>query len=196
MRKTFFFNIIPSKAEEDAAKATNTQFQATRVLVEIRDLYPPPPPDPANPWVIRMRPTASDVVTGRLMLSYIETFEHIFRHWTLDMANYVLFGNKAPVFVWDLTEENNPLSYRNESVFFERGASEEFYVLGWMDLVRNRAVNGGDEIGLYWDRGSASFHFKLFHRQVPNRSSLGMVANTISDEMRFLEECTAALRTV
>ncbi|KAI8007611.1 hypothetical protein LOK49_LG07G02593 [Camellia lanceoleosa] len=152
MKKTLFFNLIPSKAEEDAAKATNTQFQVSRVLVEIRDLYPPPLPDPNNPWQIRKRTTPNDVATGRLVLSYNDTFEHIFRHWTVDMANFVLYGNKAPVVVWDVTEDTNPLRYRSDSIYFEKASNaDDFFVLGWLDLARTRLVNPGDEVGLYWD---------------------------------------------
>ncbi|GFY97506.1 hypothetical protein Acr_12g0000470 [Actinidia rufa] len=165
MKKTFFFNLFPTKAEEDEGTA-NISFQLGRTLVEIRDLCPPP--DPTNPWQIRKQPTISDVVTGRLILSHKETFEHIFRYWSVEMANYVLSGNKAPVVVWDVTEENNPLGYRNDNVYFERGSSEEFYVLGWMELARNRIVSPGDDIGLYWDIRSASFHFKVFQRQAQN----------------------------
>ncbi|CAL5403445.1 unnamed protein product [Camellia sinensis] len=166
MKKTLFFNLIPSKAEEDAAKATNTQFQVSRVLVEIRDLYPPPLPDPNNPWQIRKRTTPNDVATGRLVLSYNDTFEHIFRHWTVDMANFVLYGNKAPVVVWDVTEDTNPLRYRSDNVYFEKASNaDDFFVLGWLDLARTRLVNPGDEVGLYWDPRSGSFHFKLLNRE-------------------------------
>ncbi|KAA8526516.1 hypothetical protein F0562_008281 [Nyssa sinensis] len=138
MKKIFYYNLVPSKAEEDVAKITNIPFQGNRFLVEIRDVYPPPPPDPNNPWQIRKRLTASDVVTGKLKLSHNETFDHIFRHWTLDMANYVIMGHKAPVVVWDVTDDVSP----------------------------KRLANPGDEVGLFWEMRNGAFQFKLLRRDV------------------------------
>ncbi|GMP66809.1 hypothetical protein CsSME_00027013 [Camellia sinensis var. sinensis] len=89
-----------------------------------------------------------------------------FRHWTVDMANFVLYGNKAPVVVWDVTEDTNPLRYRSDNVYFEKASNaDDFFVLGWLDLARTRLVNPGDEVGLYWDPRSGSFHFKLLNRE-------------------------------
>ncbi|KAK3040454.1 hypothetical protein RJ639_028703 [Escallonia herrerae] len=166
MKKILFYNFIPTKSEEEAAKASNTQFKASRALVEIRDLSPPPPPpDPNHPWQIRKRLTTSDVAHRRLALSHNDTFDHIFRYWTTDMVNYVLMGTKAPVVLWDLTDENHPLRYRTENIYLERGSKDEFYVLGWMDLISNLLLNPGDEIGLYWDVRSGTLQFKLLHRE-------------------------------
>ncbi|KAK9285210.1 hypothetical protein L1049_024398 [Liquidambar formosana] len=166
MKKTFYYTFLPSKAEEVAAAAVETTgipHQINRVLVEIRDLHPPPPTDPNNPWHIRKMLTSSDIQTGKLLLSHNDTFDHIFRYWTLDMANYVVMGNKLPVPVWDLTDDKNPIKYCSDNIFFEKGPHES-YVLGWKDLVRNRFVNSGDEIRLYWEIRSSTFQLKFLRQ--------------------------------
>ncbi|XAR55373.1 hypothetical protein NMG60_11035426 [Bertholletia excelsa] len=165
MKKTFFFNFVPTKEEEIVARERNQAYLVSRVLVEIRDVYPLPSRDYFDPWKIKKRIASTNIVSGRLMLSHSETFEHIFRYWSVDMTNYVLSGNKANVVVWDITDENNPKRYCNGGIFFEKSYNEEFYVFGWTDLARNRHVYPGDEIGLYWDIRSGSFHFSLFRQR-------------------------------
>ncbi|XP_075101632.1 B3 domain-containing protein At5g26805-like [Nicotiana tabacum] len=156
MKKTFFYNFIPSKAEEEACKASNTPWVVTRQLIEIRDIYPPPVLDLKNPWQIKKTVTYDEAVVGKLVLPFIDVFEYIFRYWTLDMANLVVSGHKVNVSLWDVTEENNPKKYDN---YFEMLPNDD-YALVCLDLYKDRGLSVDDEIGLYWDPRSSTFVFK------------------------------------
>ncbi|WMV50921.1 hypothetical protein MTR67_044306 [Solanum verrucosum] len=86
MKKTFFYNLFPSKVEEEACKVKNTPHVVTRELVEIRDLYPAPKIDLQNPWPIKKSIAHDEIVVGMLMIPLFEMFEYILRYWTLDTA--------------------------------------------------------------------------------------------------------------
>uniref|UniRef100_A0A7N0TI86 Uncharacterized protein n=1 Tax=Kalanchoe fedtschenkoi TaxID=63787 RepID=A0A7N0TI86_KALFE len=154
---------MPSKMEEDHCRKTNKAYQVTKILVEIRDVYSPPLADPTNPWLIRKKLTAPEAMTGKILVSHREAFDHVFRHWTLDMTTFAVMGSKLPVAVWDFTEDNNPVRFCSDKIFFERGPSEN-YIMGMMDLVQSRGISPLDEIGIYWDVRSSAFHFKLLSR--------------------------------
>nr|GMD76530.1 hypothetical protein A4A49_59639 [Ipomoea batatas] len=160
IKKTFFYNFIPSKAEEDACKATNSPWQVSRVLVEARDVVPPAAPDPANPWQIRKALSHYEVITGKLVAPFAEAFEHVFRYWTLCMANQTVLGQKTNVIVWDVTDQNNPKRY---GAAFEILPSDD-YTLACMDLFKDRSMGIEDEIGLYWDYKGSTFQFKLLRK--------------------------------
>lgn len=163
MKKTYYYKFLPTKAEEEAAKASNTPFQITRELVEIRDLYPAPVLDPFNPWQIKKVVTDADILTGKLVLSHQEVFEYVFRYWTLEMCNYLLAGNKFYAVIWDHTDDKNPVRYHNEKIYLEQGP-QDTYMLRWLDLVRNSSINPSDEIGFYWQSRSGTFQFKVLRR--------------------------------
>ena len=168
MKKTFFYNFFPTKAEEEeAAKAgsSGANLPVRREVIEIRDFYPPPEPDPANPWRIKKVVNNTDVLTGKLVLMHNDVFEHIFRFWSLEICNQVVNGNKVYVAVWDLTPEGGPVPYQNERIYFGKGPRET-YILGWLDVVRNDRVRPRDEVGLYWDQKSGTFHMKILRRAV------------------------------
>lgn len=168
MRKAYYYNFLPSKAEEDAAatsKANNSIFQVGRALVEIRDLYPVPVADPKNVWQIKKVATSTDILTGKLMLLHHDVFEYIFRHWSLEMCSQVVAGNKVYAVIWDLTDENSPVRYHSENIYLERGP-QDTYLLGWTDLARKAKMNPNDEIGLYWEIRSETFQFKVLHRRI------------------------------
>ncbi|KAG5607078.1 hypothetical protein H5410_028570 [Solanum commersonii] len=40
LKKTFFYNFFPSKAEDEACKLNNTPLVVTQELIETRDIYP------------------------------------------------------------------------------------------------------------------------------------------------------------
>ncbi|KAL3508191.1 hypothetical protein ACH5RR_033573 [Cinchona calisaya] len=165
MKKTFYHNFMPSKAEEEACKANNIQFQPTRVLVEIKDVYPPPVLDHHNPWKIKKTLIQYEVVTGKLVISFFNTFDHIFRYWTLAMANHVVLGHKVGVVFWDVTDQNNPKRYCSDSIYFEMLPNDDF-VLACMDVFKERSLSVDDEIGLYWDLRSSTFQFKLLRKAI------------------------------
>lgn len=162
MRKTFYYNVLPTKAEEDAVAARNVPYQVARALVEIRDWYPAPRIDPSNPWQIRKSITSNEVVTTKLTLPHDDMFEHVFRYWTLDMANHAVLGNKCFVILIDYTDEM-PKKIQSENAYLKTGPNDT-YILGIGDMVRGRFMNTGDEVGLFWDMRSGTFGFKLLSR--------------------------------
>ncbi|KAL3505608.1 hypothetical protein ACH5RR_030990 [Cinchona calisaya] len=167
MKKTFYHNFMPSKEEEEeeASKATNTRLQTTRVLVEINDVHPPPILDYNNPWNIKKKLIQYEVVARKFVISFTNTFDHIFRYWTLAMANHVVLGHRMSVVLWDATDEKNPKKYCGDTVYFEILPNDD-YVLACMDLFKDHSLNVDDEIGLYWDLRSSSFQFKLFLKAI------------------------------
>ncbi|KAG5581141.1 hypothetical protein H5410_051768 [Solanum commersonii] len=54
MKKTFFYNFFPSKAEEETCK----------------DLYPAPKIILQNPWQIKKKITHNEIVVGMLMIPF------------------------------------------------------------------------------------------------------------------------------
>ncbi|KAI6695048.1 hypothetical protein NL676_022758 [Syzygium grande] len=164
MKKTFYYNFMPTKAEEEAAKARNVPYQVTRTLFEINDISPPQLlADPNYPWLIRKTIVNSEIMTGKLVLSHNDTFDHVFRYWMLETCNHVVMGGRYPVALVDLTDEKSPRRYQGKHTLLERGLNET-YLLGWLDIVRNRLFNTGDVVGLFWDVRSGTFHFKMLRR--------------------------------
>ncbi|PSR86754.1 B3 domain-containing protein [Actinidia chinensis var. chinensis] len=166
MKKTLYYNFIPTKAEEEECKATATPYNPSRDVVELRDIYPLPVFDPLNPWPIKKVLMPAEVGSGRIVLSHSEAFNCVFRYWTAETTHHVVIGQKKKsVLVWDVTEENNPTSYISEDMFLEQvGPDCEYYVLGCTELVRDRRLNAGDEIGLFWDMKTVAFQFKVLRR--------------------------------
>ncbi|XP_055808666.1 uncharacterized protein LOC129877203 [Solanum dulcamara] len=160
IKKTFFYNFFPSKAEEEVCKLNNTPWVVTRELIEIRDLYPAPKIDLKNPWQIKKKITNDEVVVGKMVIPFYETFEYILRYWTLDVAKSLENGYGVPVGVWDVTEENVPKKYEGGSVCLRKLYNDD-YSLSCIQLFNNRGLGVGDEIGLNWDPRSSSLMFKL-----------------------------------
>ncbi|CAN4107085.1 unnamed protein product [Withania somnifera] len=160
MKKTFMYDLIPSKAEE-ACKDSNTPWAVTRRLVEIQDIYPAPVIDFDNQWQIKKAITDFEESDKRLVLSFADIFEHVFRYWTLDAAEYVTLGHKMPVYLWDVTEENNPNT--SDGAYIEM-IDDENYALVCVELFIKRGLGVDDEIGLYWDPRSSNFLFKLIKK--------------------------------
>ncbi|OIT22493.1 hypothetical protein A4A49_55426 [Nicotiana attenuata] len=161
MKKTLVYNFIPTKAEEEACRASNTPWIVTRQIKEIRDIYPPPIIDLKDPWQIKKIVTHYEAVVGKLVVPSAEAFEHIFRYWTVDMANVVESGRKKNVGLWDETDQKNPKKYHDELAYFEMLPNND-YALVCLDLFKDRGLSVDDEIGLYWDPRSSNFKFKLF----------------------------------
>ncbi|KAM3397322.1 hypothetical protein P3S68_000834 [Capsicum galapagoense] len=162
MKKTFFYNFFPSKAEEEACNVNNTPWVATRELVEIRDIYSAPIINLEDPWQIKKRITRDEVILGKMVIPFFESFEYILRYWKLDMAkSLVMSENGMSVKVWDITKETEPKKYDGGNVCFRKLYTDD-YSLSCMGLFNDHRLNVGDEIGLYWDPRSSSFMFKLF----------------------------------
>ncbi|WMV37126.1 hypothetical protein MTR67_030511 [Solanum verrucosum] len=133
MKKIFFYNFLPSKAEEEACRERNTTWIVTRYLVEIRDIYPAPIIDLQNPWTIKKMITHYETVVRKLVLPFAMAFEHIFRYWTLDTIRLVTSGHRKNINLWDVTEENNPKNYQNEGILVEMLPNGD-YALVCVDL--------------------------------------------------------------
>jgi hypothetical protein len=148
MKKTFFYNFFPTKEEELACLANNTPHKVTRVLVEIRDVYPPPVINCHDPWVIKKKLTMFEVASGQIVISFHDTFEYIFRYWSFNAANNVVLGNKVPVFLGDLSNPMNPEKfYKGTNVYFEMLRNDD-YVLACKDMFQDLCLGIDDEIGL------------------------------------------------
>lgn len=154
MKKTFFYNFVPFKAEEEAYKESNTPWIVTRRLVEIRNIYLVPIIDLHNPWKIKKTITHYETIVGKLVLPFVEAFEHIFQYWTLDTTRFVTSGHKKNIDLWDFTEENNPKICHNKGTFIEMLPNED-YAIVCADLFKNRELHVNDEVGQYWN---ARFH--------------------------------------
>ncbi|KAK1557416.1 hypothetical protein Q3G72_024263 [Acer saccharum] len=163
MKKTFFYEFLPSKEAEEAAKASGVPYRVTRTLIEIRDINPPPKIDQNNRWKIKKVVTAGEVVNGKLMLTHQVAFEYIFRYLSMEICKHVIAGYKSYIIIVDYTDENNPKELQGQSLFFQGGGNDT-YILGWMELVQSRAVCPGDEIGLFCDKSTGTFGFKVLRR--------------------------------
>ena len=80
LKKTFFYNFFPSKVEEETCKLNNTAHVVTRELIEIRDIYPPPKIDLKNPWQIKKKITCDEVIVGKPVIPFSDTFEYILQY--------------------------------------------------------------------------------------------------------------------
>ncbi|KAF3656920.1 putative ethylene-responsive transcription factor CRF4-like [Capsicum annuum] len=161
MKKTFMYNFIPSKEEEEACKASGTPWVVTRELVEIRDIYPAPVINPNNPWKIKKVITDFEESGKMLVLSFIDIFEHVFRYWTLDTVKSATSGHKMSVYLWDVTNENSP--NKCEGSYIEM-IDDENYALVSVELFSKCGLVVNDVIGLYWDPKCLNFRFKLFKK--------------------------------
>lgn len=151
MRKTYYHNFLPTKAKEVAGPSDNE----LPTIVEIRDLNPLPPLDTKNPWQIKKRVTITEIVDEKLELSHAEVFDHIFRYWPLSKINLLLTDNKVhlPMFAYD--DLYYPLLVKGPN---------DAYFLEWADVVRNRGINPGDEIGLFWDNEYDILCFRMLRQ--------------------------------
>ncbi|CAK7354964.1 unnamed protein product [Dovyalis caffra] len=162
MKKTFSYNFLPTKAEEEAAVACNKPHQVTRTLVEITDIYLAQSlcTDPKNPWKIRKCITSKEILTGKILISHEDMFEHVFRYWTLEMAKHVILGNTSMVILIDYSGKR----FKTGDAYVKNGPIRDTYVVGFMDVIRMQGLNPGDEIGIFWDRRGGTFGFKLLGR--------------------------------
>lgn len=165
LKKTYFYNFYPPKSEEEAAFAfaSATGFRYHRMLVEIRDLQPPPVLDPKQPWQIKKTLNHYEITSGKIAVPFNDTFEYILRYWNFCMANHIaLQGHRVAVIVWDVTEEKQPRKYEGNDVYFQITPSEN-YLLTCVDLMRERKLKVDDYIGLYWDSRQSCFRVKLLY---------------------------------
>lgn len=165
MKKTFYYNFFPTKEEEEAA-SSNPNSQPSRTLVEINDVYPRAQPDANDPWVIKKVLQPKEIQSRKLVLPYDDTFEHVFRYWTIDFVNIVLNGR---ICYTSISDFNDPCGlgrrYERDGVYLRQEPNNgDSFFLGWKELAQARLFNPGDEIGLYWDDMFKTFQFKLLRQ--------------------------------
>ncbi|KAG5607226.1 hypothetical protein H5410_028718 [Solanum commersonii] len=97
LKKTLFYNLFPSKDEEETCKLNNTPYVLTQELIEIRDIYPPSKIDSENSWQIKKKITRDKVIVGKLVIQFFEMFEYILLYWTLDAAKILENGCDVPL---------------------------------------------------------------------------------------------------
>ncbi|KAH6818612.1 hypothetical protein C2S51_002215 [Perilla frutescens var. frutescens] len=164
LKKTYFYNFYPVKAEEETAAPTG--FRYHRMLVEIRDVRAPPVLDPRQPWQIKKTLTHQEVTCGKVVVPFNDTFEYILRYWNFCMSNHIaILGHRVAVVVWDVTNERQPRKYEGNDVYFQITPSEN-YVLTCTALMRDRKLKVDDYIGLYWDPRQSFFRIKLFYSNI------------------------------
>ncbi|KAL8041080.1 hypothetical protein ABFS82_10G140400 [Erythranthe guttata] len=167
LKKTYYYNFFPTKGDEDsAAVAANPHplgSRRNRMLVEMRDLYPPPVVDPNHPWQIKKTLNHYEISSGKIVISFNDTFEHILRYWNFCMANHIaILGHRVAVAVWDVTNEKKPKKYDGNEVYFQITPSENC-ILTCVGVMRDRNFKIDDYIGLYWDPKESNFRIKLFY---------------------------------
>ncbi|KAG8390055.1 hypothetical protein BUALT_Bualt01G0043600 [Buddleja alternifolia] len=148
LKKTYFYNFFPTKAMEEASLANPNPAGVghQRMLVEIRDVYPPPVLDSRHPWQIKKTLNAYEISSGKVLVSFQDTFEYILRYWTFCMANNIaMLGKKVLVVLWDLTDEKNPKKYEGNEVYFQMILTGDC-VLSCMEMMRNRNLKVDDYI--------------------------------------------------
>ncbi|XP_055808506.1 uncharacterized protein LOC129877051 [Solanum dulcamara] len=151
-KKTFSYNFIPSKTEEEV---NNTSWVVTRELIETG-----PTLIIHSNKIMRKKITYENLVFGELRISIFVTFDCILPYWKLELARSLVKGNVVRVDLWDSTEKNGTKKYEDESITF-RKLHNDNYSLSCMRLINDRELGVGDEIGLYWHPRFSKFIFKL-----------------------------------
>lgn len=165
VRRAYYYNFYPSRAEEEAGVANSsvTGGRYRRMLVEIRDVHMPPLYNPHHPWQIKKSLNHFEVASGKIIVSFNDTFQHILRYWNLCMANHLaIFGHRVAIVLWDFTVDKNPRKHKGNDVYFQITPGEN-YILTCMGMMRERNLKVGDKIGLYWDNKDSCFCVKYFY---------------------------------
>ncbi|KAL3742627.1 hypothetical protein ACJRO7_018011 [Eucalyptus globulus] len=177
MKKTLFYNFLPSKAVEDAERARNIPHRVTWQLIEIRDEHPlPRSKSHDHPTLIKVV-DEEDVFTRKLHILHHAAFDYMFRHWFMSDVENILTGHKHYVMVRDDTgcddggssssgrnRVNEPLWYNGPSVFVKKCDHCDEYYLNCRDLYRSRRIGIGDSIELQWDVTYRYLHLKVVHK--------------------------------
>ncbi|KAL8493453.1 hypothetical protein ACS0TY_024604 [Phlomoides rotata] len=165
VRKSYCYNFYPSRVEEEGGEPNTsiTGSRYKRMLVEIRDVYPPPIPNPHSPWQIKKIINHYEIASGKIIVSFNDTFNYILRYWNPCMADYLaISGYRIGVTMWDVTNVNNPRKYKGEDIYLQITTSEN-YILTCMRMMRERNLKAGDQICIYWNTKAFCFILKFFY---------------------------------
>ncbi|KAL3739259.1 hypothetical protein ACJRO7_020633 [Eucalyptus globulus] len=114
-----------------------------------------------DPYKVKKRLTQSDLGhLSRLLIGRDLVKSHFLRWMDEETVRQVESGKGADVIVRDLDTGSE---HRLVFVFW---ASSGSYALkgGWIkEFVKRRALEVGDEVGIYWDPSERKFHFSLLH---------------------------------
>uniref|UniRef100_M1DJD6 Uncharacterized protein n=1 Tax=Solanum tuberosum TaxID=4113 RepID=M1DJD6_SOLTU len=183
-KKTFFFNFISSKAEEEAnntprkrtrevletgnvttmfdfmpskaeEEANNTPRIITRELIETGSARIF---DPNNIYYIRSTISHCELSNGELLIPFSVMLLNIFPYMDLEIARSFVNENEVHVKLWDDTENNVPKKY-GCGRFTVRKLPEDDYHLSIVTLIKDRVLVIGDKIGLCWHPWNSTFVF-------------------------------------
>ncbi|KAK4428432.1 hypothetical protein Salat_1142800 [Sesamum alatum] len=164
-KKTFYYNFFPTKAEEESSKVSTVESRPaglSYVMVEIRDITPPPVVDPRNPWRIKKTLNHHEIDSGKLVLSWNDMFDHVLRYWPIGSANMIALGIRVGVAIWDVTQEEDPRKYEESDACLQlQLETKDCFVLACMALMKDRNLKVYDDVSLYWDPKKFAFQFKL-----------------------------------
>ncbi|KAF8038305.1 hypothetical protein BT93_B0983 [Corymbia citriodora subsp. variegata] len=173
MKRTLFYDFLPSKAVEDAERAANIPHQVTGQLIEIRDEHPLPRSEYHDcPTLIKVI-DEEDVSRGKLLFSHHTTFEYMFRHWPMHVVQDILMSGKYEFETAEYMDSDygNDDDSANLNLWFggERHHSANWsgmvrYFLDCRKLFRRRRIAVGDEIHYSWDAQNESIVLEVVRR--------------------------------
>ncbi|PIN12205.1 hypothetical protein CDL12_15188 [Handroanthus impetiginosus] len=164
MKKVYFYHFIRPKDQEDNLIECDAPMGPPyhRILIEIRDVHPPPMLNPVDPWKIKKTLSQDEIETGKIVVSFNDAFEYIFRYWNFWMAKHVvLLRHRVSVVLWDVTYARNPKKHQGNGIYFQIALGDDFG-LTCMELMRESNWKEGDYIGLYWDPVKSHVCVKVF----------------------------------
>lgn len=118
--------------------------------------------DEGDRWLIKKTLKNSDVGgLSRLSLSREVVEQYIMPHLDEESRRRIEHGEKIPIMIYDVDTGTR------HNVKFTKWLQNKMYNIQqrWTtDFVSRRSLKKGDEIGMCWDEGSSSFHFRVLKR--------------------------------
>ncbi|KAL9671351.1 hypothetical protein QQ045_008919 [Rhodiola kirilowii] len=166
VKKTIFYNFIPSKRVEAIYNETHLPLHWSEQLIEIRDVHMPP--DSAYLGIHRIL-TDSEVHAGKIHLMHHVAFEHVFRFMPMFETYAVVFGNETGIAltIWDFTGFRNIVFDKalSHKALFQR-CPDGHYTLDISELIVKRSIRPRDGFLLRYSQELSAFTFKLLRGNV------------------------------
>lgn len=170
MKKTLFYDFLPSKAVEDAERAQNIPHRVAWQLIEIRDGHPLPASESREcPTLIKVIDEL-EVFTGKLSVLHHRAFDYVFRHWPMPIVQDILTGGEYRVKIFDSTDydrgsgnDSEIMSpwFCGENICFAKWRGMDHYFLNLGEVFRTRRIAVGDVIHCSWDTQRECFVLKV-----------------------------------